>query len=1274
MRGNFAEWETLEMNWTRAEMPRYGVGCMWKFWIDTGGTFTDCIALSPEGEELRVKTLSSSALRGNVVERIDEKRLRIELAYPVSGDFYLGYGFRILGIEGDAKVVRWNVVTGELTLDRGISGIEVGQLCELQSPEEPPVLAARILTGKRLDEALPELEMRLATTRGTNALLELKGAKTAFIVTEGFGDLLRIGNQQRPDLFELGIQKADPLHERVFEVAGRMAADGSVLRDLDESSVREFGREALADGVESFAVALLHSYRNAEHETRVAQILREEGAKYVSVSSELSPFVKLLPRAETALVDAYLAPIMDAYLDAVEVATKGGSSKTSALRVMTSAGGLVSRGNYRPKDSLLSGPAGGVVGSSHAGIQAGEGRSIAFDMGGTSTDVSRFDGQLDYRFEQKIGAARVFAPSLRIETVAAGGGSICWFDGTALRVGPQSAGANPGPACYGAGGPLALTDVNLLLGRLDASRFGIPVFVAAAEARLDALQKEIKAVTGEAMERGAILEGFLAIANETMAEAIRKISTGEGYDPADYALVAFGGAGGLHACSVACILGMDTIVFPSDAGLLSAAGLRDAQVEQFAGRQILRALDACTDDLKGWLEQLSREAMEGMSTDGIEASEAQLREPRFELRFRGQESIITLEGGEASSLGERFEKAYEEQFGFLPEGLETELVAIRVAAVSGASEGKEESFDESETESRAEGGFLDRDSLIYGQVLAGPVVIQDSYSTVFVDTGWIAQVGSEGTLRLSEQETVSKTAERGDVVDLELFTNRFLSIVDEMGALLERAAFSTNVKDRKDFSCALLDPDGYLLANAPHIPVHLGALGVCLRTVLANLKLDPGDVVVTNHPAFGGSHLPDVTLLAPVYSDSGDTLLGYVANRAHHAELGGISPGSMPPNAKNLYEEGIVITPLKLVSRGSVNWEPLRELLAGGRYPSRSIDENVADLSAQLASIRRGQTTLAQLAAKEGTERVSRFMSLLKERAATALRKALSSSDGDGALHRESLDNGAEVCVKVSTQESGNWLIDFSGSADVQLDNYNATPAIATSAVIYVLRLLANVDVPLNEGFLDVVDIRIPEGMLNPVFDQNPEKCPAVVAGNVEVSQLVVSVLLKAFGLAACGQSTMNNLIFGTNSFGYYETIAGGEGASPKRPGASGVHTHMTNTAMTDSEVMELRYPVRVEAFSLRRSSGGCGKHAGGDGLVKRIRFLDDVTLSLLTQRRKVAPFGMLGGDAGRCGEQVLIDPSGLASRLPGNGSWDLKAGSVLEMRTPGGGAWGAPS
>ena len=552
-------------------------------------------------------------------------------------------------------------------------------------------------------------------------------------------------------------------------------------------------------------------------------------------------------------------------------------------------------------------------------------------------------------------------------------------------------------------------------------------------------------------------------------------------------------------------------------------------------------------------------------------------------------------------------------------------------------------------------------------------MIQDSYSTVYVDAGWSALVGSKASLRLTRKGVDSDSEKRSDVVELELFTNRFLSLVDDMGALLERTAFSTNVRDRKDFSCALLDAEGCLVANAPHIPVHLGALGVCVREIAKEMKLASGDVVVTNHPAYGGSHLPDVTLIAPVFAESGNELLGYVANRAHHAELGGISPGSMPPSASNLAEEGVVIEPLRLVAGGVVSWAKLETLLQDGPFPTRALAENIADLRAQLASIRRGAESLRELTKAEGGERTKAYMRGLKERAAKALARALRKREsGMLAFQAEQrLDNGAVVKVQISRQMDHKWLIDFEGSAGEQENNYNATPAVVTSAVVYILRLLAAEKIPLNEGFLDVVDIRIPDGMLNPQFSVDPKDCPAVVAGNVELSQLVVSTLLKAFDLAACSQSTMNNLIFGTDAFGYYETIAGGEGACEKRNGASGVHTHMTNTAITDPEIMELRYPVRVEAFALRTGSGGNGVFHGGDGVVKQIRFLEPVTLSLLSQRRIEAPFGLHGGESGACGEQILINSEGEERELAGNGSWTIESQSILEIRTPGGGGWG---
>lgn len=1239
---------------------------MWSFWIDTGGTFTDCLAQSPEGVLSRRKVLSSSALRGTVGACDRPRKVVLKLPFETEADFFVGYRLRAESSAFESAIVGWNAERCEATLEDDCVG-ELGEdwVVSLQSPEEPPTLAMRLALGLRLDEPFPEVQLKLATTRGTNALLEGKGARVAFFVTRGFGDVLRIGNQQRPDLFALGIQKPVPLHAKVFEVDERLDAEGTVLEPLRLGPLKGAIEECRAAGIESVAIAFLHSYRNPEHERVLAEHLRANGLSAISCSSALSPFAKIVPRAETAVVDAYLAPIMQRYLDAVERPLG-----TCSLKVMTSAGGLTSRANYCPKDSLLSGPAGGVVGSSQVAMGAGFPRSVAFDMGGTSTDVSRFDGNLDYKSEQRIGVAHVFAPSLRIETVAAGGGSVCWYDGAALRVGPQSAGAYPGPACYGAGGPLTITDVNLLLGRLDASQFSIPVDVKASQARLQEMRESI----GGKTTSDELLMGFLEIANERMAEAIRSISVREGYDPADYVLVAFGGAGGLHACAIASMLGMERVLFPADSGLLSAYGLRRAVVEQVEEKQILALWEECKDVLDTWIDELAGRATKTLQEEGEAVGEMATRSRRLRLRFLGQESGLDVECGEGVDVEASFISLYRERFGFVPQRLPIEVVSLRVSVAVALDRLTSERFvpDEAISSLGGRGETIERGALKPRAQVIGPAVVQDGFSTVYVAQGWRAVVGSALSLRLeaSSSELYESSSVISDVAALELFTNRFLSIVDEMGALLERSAFSTNVKERKDFSCALLDRDGFLVANAPHIPVHLGALGVCLRTVLRAFSLGPGDVLATNHPRYGGSHLPDVTLLAGVYTKSGD-LIGYVANRAHHAEIGGICPGSMPPNACSLEEEGVTLDGVYLSRAGRVDWAEVRTALTEARYPTRKLDENMADLAAQLASIRKGVAGALELAEASGEARVQDFMQRLKRRAGVALDTALASRSLVAVTAEETLDNGARICVTVEPR-NGRLAVDFAGSSPVRADNYNATPAIVSSALVYVLRLMVDQDIPLNEGLMEWVDLRIPEGsFLNPGFSDVPSDCPPVVAGNVEVSQRIVDTLIKAFGLAGGSQGTMNNLIFGNERCSYYETIAGGEGATANRVGASGVHTHMTNTAMTDAEIFELRFPVRLEAFRLRADSGGEGLNRGGDGIERRIRFLEDVELSLLTQHRKSGPFGVFGGEAGQQGEQWLLTPDGKRLALDSDASVRVEAGSVLEIRTPGGGGWG---
>jgi len=1212
---------------------------------------------------LRTKVLSSSAIRAKIVERLSDCVVKLNTDGPLSDDFFKGY--RLEFETGGAEVVEWNARDGIARTCDPVPNLPRETLCSFLSPEEPPLLAIRVLTKTRLDESLPPLEMRLATTRATNALLEGKVAKTAFLVTRGFKDLLRIGNQQRPNLFELGIQKSEPLHSLVLEIDERLDSNGAVLIPLGEEQVRVAARRLKEAAVESVAVAFLHSYLNSEHENRVGEILRQEGFARISLSSDLSPMIKFVPRAETTVVDACLAPIMDSYLDAVEAPLRKG-----ALRVMTSAGGLAMRQRFRAKDGLLSGPAGGVVGSSSVAARAGFERSIAFDMGGTSADVSRFDGQLPYQYEHLVGAAHIYAPSLCIETVAAGGGSICWFDGAALRVGPESAGAQPGPACYGAGGPLTLTDVNVLLNRIDGNTFGIPVYAEAARARFGELKQQIVSSATEDVSDESILQGWLTIADERMADAIRKISVRDGYDPAQYAMVAFGGAGGLHACAIADVLGMETVLFPSDAGLLSAYGLSRSKREYFESQQVLEPLEACRMDLEGWRRKLLEKASERLKTDGFEELEAIDETSWLEMRYVGQEASITIELHSDTAPEETFIESFHSQYGFNPSQA-IEIVASRVCVYvnfSDASIEKFPSFDESFRE-KTKSGEIWRDDIEDGEALVGPSAIQDPFCAVYLAEGWQAVKGDQGSLLLKRLvKSIANSTEKSDTIQLELFTNRFLSIVEEMGVLLERSAFSTNVKERRDFSCALLDESGWLIANAPHIPVHLGALGVCVRESIAVQPLEEGDILIVNHPGYGGSHLPDITLVAPVYSDSGERI-AYVANRAHHAEIGGISPGSMPPNARNLEEEGVVFEPMLLARGGIIDWGRVENVLAEAKYPTRRLQENLSDLAAQVASIRLGIDLVTCLANAESVYDVVKYLKALRDRSASALRRALSERSIDRSTAIERLDDGAQIQVAVS-EDDGKWVIDFAGSAPEQKNNYNASRGIVTSAVIYVLRLLVDEDLPLNEGFLDVVDIRIPEGMLNPDFPASLEKCPPVVAGNVEVSQRIVDTLIKAFGLAACSQGTMNNLIFGNDRFSYYETIAGGEGATPERNGASGVHTHMTNTAITDPEILEKRFPVRLEEFSIREDSGGKGRHPGGDGVIRRMKFLEPVSLSLLTQHRRERPFGLNGGEPGYSGEQILQSVEGAPQDLDGNASIGVSADYVVEIRTPGGGGW----
>jgi 5-oxoprolinase (ATP-hydrolysing) len=959
------------------------------------------------------------------------------------------------------------------------------------------------------------------------------------------------------------------------------------------------------------------------------------------------------------------------------------------LHVMTSAGGLVSPVEFRPKDGLLSGPAGGVVGAARAGRRSGFTRLIAFDMGGTSTDVARIDGEPEYTWEHRVGGAHLRAPALAIETVAAGGGSVCSVGAAGLTVGPGSAGAEPGPACYGAGGPLTLTDVNLLLGRLESGRFEIPVDRGAAESALESLRARLDDGDDDAREAEPLLEGLVEIANERMADAIRAVSLRRGFDPAEYALVAFGGAGGQHACGVAARLGISTVLVPADAGLLSALGLDAALVERIAERQVLLPLEEALPQLFRWTGELAASATAAVHREGVALEDIDVRRRIATLRFAGQDTALPLELEPVADLAERFRRLHVDTYGHAPGDRIVELEALRVvasaraAAEEAVADGASERPAEAIGSARAwlagewrEVALFDREGLPPGARVAAPALVREAHGTTLVEPGWEAEVDGAGALVLRGRGE-RPAAELGstaspEVVRDELFVGRFRALVGEMGEVLRRTALSTNVKERLDFSCGLLDARGALVVNAPHIPVHLGALGECVRRVHEVLPLGPGDVAITNHPAYGGSHLPDVTVITPVFG-GGDRLLGYVASRAHHAEIGGTRPGSMPPDATRLAEEGVVIHPMKLMDGGQPRWKEVRRILETAAHPSRAVEDNLADLAAQVAANHRGAALLQGMAEAHGVEEVAGRMQRLQDRAASRLAEALDRL-GDGVYEAEErLDDGSPLHVRISV-EGERATFDFAGSAAVHPGNLNATPAVVRSVVLYVLRLLVREPLPLNEGLLRAVEIRIPQGILSPSFGDDPESAPAVVGGNTETSQRLVDVLLRALGLCACGQGTMNNVLFGDGRFGYYETIAGGAGAGPGWPGESGVHVHMTNTRITDPEVLEHRYPVHVERFGLRRGSGGAGRWRGGEGVVRELRFLAPLSVSVLGQHRVERPYGAEGGSPGAAGRQRIVHPDGGVETLEPADAREVQPGDRLVIETPGGGGWGPPS
>ncbi|GAB2567043.1 hydantoinase B/oxoprolinase family protein [Spirosoma areae] len=1261
---------------------------MYQIWIDTGGTFTDGLAHDPAGNLHRIKVLSSSRLRGQL---IDGKLVAPWLTAPI----FDGYSGRVVETDQPFRVLSLDT-TGYLDAD---VVLPESATIELFTGEEAPVLATRLLTQTLLNQPFPALEMRLGTTKGTNALLEHKGGRVALIVTKGFKDLLKIGTQQRPDLFQLAIPPAEVLYDSVLEADERVTAEGQVLTTLSGQAIAELIDQLRQTKPDAIAVSLLNAYKNPRHEHILRDALTAAGFASVTLSTDMAIAPGYVVRTQTSVVNAYLTPVMQSYLANVQQ-----QLGHHLLRVMSSTGGLVRADLFQPKDSLLSGPAGGVVGAADIGRNE---PLLTLDMGGTSTDVARIQGTLDYRFSTKIGPFDLQLPSLAIETVAAGGGSICWFERSGqssgqLRVGPHSAGSNPGPACYGAGGPLTITDVNLLLGKLHPKQFGIPVFPDRAQAALTQLMAEIEAATAQLASAPDLLRGFERIANELMAGAIRKISIARGFDPMAYSLLVFGGAGGLHGCAIAQRLGIERLLLPFDGGLLSAYGIGQAQIERMASQTVLQPLTTVENDLPDRLQNLLATATLALWQDVGHNTLVTTKSTTVFLRLSGQESTVDVPM--SNQLAVDFQQKYQQLYGHFPANQLIEVESIRVIVSTAATEKAVSGPPVSHRHANPGGPssrfgtdaypVYDWGKLQEGDTFRGPALLLNATSSAFIEPGWRLIVQADKNALVEYIADVSLTpnpsrsgrggrGEGNDVVQLELFTQRFRAIAEEMGAQLQRTAFSVNVKERLDFSCALLDANGELVANAPHIPVHLGSLGVCARLVLQKLPLAPGDVVITNHPKYGGSHLPDVTLLSGVYTDS-DTLIGYVINRAHHAEIGGKVPGSMPPDALSLAEEGVVLEPMYVVKEGRFLWENsnvtvasgLKHHFTDGPYPTRALAENRADIEAALASLRAGESALQHLVREHGLATVQHYMTRLKQSATNAISAVLEALHGQLFQAEESLDDGHTIRVSISIND-GRIKFDFSGTSGVHPNNLNANISILYSAVLYVLRLwcVSNAtpgNIPLNEGLMAPVELVLPEeSFLNPVFSDNSSECPAVVGGNTEVSQRLVDTLLKALGLAACSQGTMNNFLFGDGRFGYYETIGGGAGATKGVDGRSAVHQHMTNTKLTDPEELERRYPVRLHQFSIRTGSGGAGQWQGGDGIIREIEFLEPVQATLLSQHRVVAPYGLNGGESGATGRQMLIHTDGRVEALPGIFTRPLQPGQRIRIETPGGGGFG---
>ncbi|MCY2984697.1 MAG: aminotransferase class V-fold PLP-dependent enzyme [Planctomycetota bacterium] len=1296
-------------------------------WCDVGGTFTDCFVVLPSGQRLNTKVLSSGVVKGTAETWLNENTF-VDLTRRSDPEgFWIGADVRWLDDEGAVvathRCTGFVASSGAFSIDRledvddtnkafqGRSRVRF----ELVAGIEAPVLATRLLLGCNLSEPLPRLAVRLGTTRGTNALLTRNGERCALVTTKGFADLVRIGYQERPELFALAVRKRIPLHHCVVEIDERLSADGSVLSPIDLQATERSLRELFQTGIRSLAVCLLHSYCNPAHELVIERIANDIGFHCVCISSQVSPKIKAVLRAETALVDAYLTPTVRSYLSLTsqQFGSKHNIDQDLRIRVMTSSGGLVAADLVRGKDTVLSGPAGGAVAIEALAHAMNELKCIGLDMGGTSTDVCRIAGKLQLEHETIKAGVRMMVPTLAIHTVAAGGGSVCWFDGVALRVGPQSAGADPGPACYCRGGPLTITDLNLLSNRIDLDTFPFRLDVQAATQRLNEVLTELNKKANSALSEFTVhrlIAGFRLIANEHMAAAVRSISIAQGADPREHALVGFGGAAGQHICEIAELIDIHHVIDPPEAGLLSALGMGLASIQRTLSKPIYQLLELC-DASKILLvhSELRSSAQHEFQREGIAFDQVE-DSYELELRYVGSEGTLMVPMAfrmaenqnsalEMSKI--RFSDMHSQRFGYSCPGKPIELVSLkgefrlpsqnRMAKIVSVEPLTVSAKPRRDTV----GAVFMRQDLLPGQSVTGPALIVSSGSTTAVPIEWTVHVLSDKTLSIrrnrknpqSVSGTIASKVGHANVVDpvtREVIAQRIAAIADQMGIVLEQTAVSVNVKDRRDFSCAVFASNGDLIANAPHVPVHLGAMSQTIRCLLQLFpSMQPGDCFVTNDPYQGGSHLPDITVVTPVFvgsaSRSSPTTKRqadfFVACRAHHAEIGGVSPGSMAPTSTRLGDEGVVIPPMYLAQQGVDRSSDVEQLLRIGPYPSRAVAENMADLSAQQAANQRGLHAMSELADVYGVEVLTQYLEFIQQACETKTRAWIETLPETPCYFSDSMDDGTRISVQlrkaVDSSSRAILAIDFSGTGPVSAGNLNANPAIVTAAVMYVIRCAVADTLPLNSGVMRCVQLTIPPGILNPEKIGNREDWPAVAGGNVETSQRVVDCLLGALRLAAASQGTMNNFLFGDSRFGYYETIGGGTGATSSSAGEDAVHSHMTNTRLTDVEVLEKRYPVRLVRFEIRKGSGGRGLHSGGSGLIRQILALKPLDVSLVTSRRNTVPFGLNGGEAGKSGENWLIRKDGEQVRLKSSEQLSINAGDCIRIETPGGGGIG---